>query len=216
MAAIDIIPSQESLPAMIRKLAGAFAVLVLTATPAVAQNLSPQQQALIPMAERVLQRIDAMAADFTFSNPAGRNTGRLFVDRTGGRMRMEFDAPMNHLLIANGPRVDFLGGDGTVVNAGTQSTPLALIFGEDPTLSGDIEVMEIKAQGDDAFFAVRQKARPDDGAVILQYDRSAPGWALTGWGMVDDAGRYTRTTLSNIRYGVDLPDALFIAPKPPQ
>jgi len=201
---------------MIKSFARMTAVMLLMGAPATAQDLSPQNQALIPMAERVLQRIDAMTADFMFSNPAGRNTGRLFVDRDGGRMRMEFDPPMNHLVVANGPRVDFIGGDGTVVNAGTQSTPLALIFGEDPKLSGDIEVLEIKAKGSDAYFAVRQKARPDDGTVILQYDRSAPGWALVGWGMIDGEGRYTRTALSNIRHGADLPDALFIAPKPPQ
>lgn len=201
---------------MIKSFARVAAVVLLMGTPAVAQNLSAKDQALIPMAERVLQRIDAMTADFMFSNPGGRNSGRLFVDRDGGRMRMEFDPPMSHLVVANGPRVDFIGGDGTVVNAGTQSTPLALIFGEDPKLSGDVEVLEIKAKGSDAYFAVRQRARPDDGTVILQYDRSAPGWALVGWGMVDGEGRYTRTALSNIRHDVDLPDALFVAPKPPQ
>lgn len=201
---------------MLRSFACVAAVMLLMGTPVAAQNLSTQDQALIPMAERVLKRIDVMTADFMFSNPGGGNTGRLFIDRDGGRMRMEFDPPMSHLVVANGPRVDFIGGDGTVVNAGTQSTPLALIFGEDPKLSGDVEVLEIKAKGDDAYFAVRQKARPDDGTVILQYDRSAPGWALKGWGMIDGEGRYTRTALSNIRHGGDLPDVLFIAPKPPQ
>lgn len=189
---------------------------LVAATSAAAQKINPDDAALIPMAERVLQRIDVMTADFTFNNAGGAHTGRLFVDRAGGRMRMEFDPPMGHLLIANGPRVDFIGGDGTVLNAGTQSTPLALIFGREPKLSGEVQVLEIKAGKKDAYFAVGQRDRPGDGKVILHYDRTAPGWALKGWGLLDGDGRYTRTALTNVRHGGELADALFVSPVKPR
>lgn len=192
-----------------RTLALTLAVLAASAAPASAQQIKPADAALIPMAERVLKRIGVMTADFTFNNAGGSHTGRIFVDRSGERLRMEFDPPMGHLLIANGPRVDFIGGDGTVINAGTQSTPLAMIFGREPKLTGEVEVLEIKAKGRDAYFAVGQKSRPEDGKVILHYDRSAPGWALMGWGLIDGDGRYTRTALKNIRHGGELQDALF-------
>lgn len=203
---------------MLKSLAVALAALVVVtlaagAPPAAAQGLKPEDRALIPMAERVLERIDVMTADFVFSNVNGANTGRLFVDRAGGRLRMEFDPPLGHLLIANGPRVNFIGGDGTIVNAGTQSTPLALIFGGEAKLSGDVEVLEVKAKGQDAYFAVGQKSSPEDGKVILHFDRSIPGWALRGWGVVSKEGRYAKTTLQNIQNGGELADALFVLPE---
>ena len=201
---------------MLKSLAVALAVVALAVageTPAAAQSLNPEDRALIPMAERSLQRIDVMTADFVFSNVNGANTGRLFVDRAGGRLRMEFDPPMGHLLIANGRRVNFIGGDGTIVNAGTQSTPLALIFGGDAKLSGEVEVLEVKAKGRDAYIAVGQKSSLDDGKVILHFDRSVPGWALRGWGVVSKEGRYAKTTLQNIRNGGELADALFVLPE---
>ena len=138
---------------MLKSLFVALAALVVVALaavapPAAAQSLKPEDRALIPMAERVLQRIEVMTADFVFSNVNGANTGRLFVDRAGGRLRMEFDPPMNHLIIANGPRVNYFGGDGTELKVGTQTTPLALIFGARSKLTGDeVEVVETASKG---------------------------------------------------------------------
>jgi len=183
------------------------------AAPAAAQTAKPIDPALIAKAEAALVKIDAMTSDFTYNNANGAHTGRLFVDRVGGRLRMEFDPPMNHLIIANGERVDYIGGDGTVLNAGVEATPLELIFGADSRLSGDVQVVETAVKGKAAYIAVAQTGKVDEGQVILHFSRSEPDWTLKGWGYVSSAGGYTRTALRNMRFGADFDDALFVRPE---
>lgn len=188
----------------------ALTALALWSAPVGAQAFKPGDPTLIPQAEAALREIGIMTADFKFQNVAQINTGRLFVDRVGGRLRMEFDPPLSHLLVANGSRVDFIGGDGTIVNAGTQSTPLKLIFGKDASLSGDAEVLEIAVKGANAYFAVGDRTNPDQGKVILHFERTKPIWTLHGWGFIDPEGRYTKTVLSNRAFDVDLDASLFV------
>jgi|GEM_PF-2185263 len=180
--------------------------------PAAAQQAKPVDPKLVSKAEAALVEIGVMTADFTFNNAAGANTGRLFVDRLGGRLRMEFDPPMRHLVIADGARVDFIGGDGTRLNAGVQTTPLALIFGPDSSLDGDVEVVEAATKGKVAMIVVAQKGMEDEGRVILHFKRGEQDWTLSGWGYVDDEGRYTRTALRNMHHGGVLDAALFQKP----
>lgn len=191
----------------------ALVALMAAAAPASAQKFRQGDASMIPKAERALQQITVMQADFTFQNFAQFNAGRLFIDRLGGKMRMEFDSPLNHLIIANGPRVDFIGGNGTVVNTSTQSTPLGLIFGRDARLSGDVKVLEITAKGQNAYIAVGRKSKPKQGKVILHLLQTSPTWTLHGWGFIDSEGRYTKTILQNVRHGGELSWTLFEAPE---
>lgn len=198
---------------MFRIIGVALATALLFATPAQAQKFRQGDATMLPKAEQALQQIGVMQADFTFQNVSEFNRGRLFVDRLGRKMRMEFDPPLRHLIIANGARVDFIGGDGTVVNTSTQSTPLGLIFGRDARLSGDVKVLEIAAKGQNAYIAVGQRSKPKQGKVILHFIQSSPVWTLHGWGFIDPQGRYTKTVLSNVRHGGELPWALFEVPE---
>lgn len=197
---------------MVRFLGLALAALMMMTAPASAQKFHQGDASMIPKAEQALQQINVMQADFTFQNLAQFNTGRIFIDRLGGKMRMEFDAPLNHLIIANGARVDFIGGNGTVVNTATQSTPLGLIFGRAAKLSGDVKVLEIAAKGQNAYIAVGQRSKPKQGKVILHFLQTSPSWTLHGWGFIDPEGRYTKTILQNVRHGGELSWTLFDVP----
>jgi outer membrane lipoprotein-sorting protein len=198
---------------MVRFLGLVLAALITVTAPASAQKFRQGDASMLPKAEQALQQINVMQADFTFQNVAQFNTGRLFVDRLGGKMRMEFDSPLNHLIIANGARVDFIGGNGTVVNTSTQSTPLGLIFGRTARLSGDVKVLEIAAKGQNAYIAVGQRSKPKQGKVILHFLQTSPTWTLHGWGFIDPEGRYTKTILKNVRHGGELSWTLFEAPE---
>ena len=198
---------------MVRFLGLVLAALITVTAPASAQKFRQGDASMLPKAEQALQQINVMQADFTFQNVAQFNTGRLFVDRLGGKMRMEFDSPLNHLIIANGARVDFIGGNGTVVNTSTQSTPLGLIFGRTARLSNDVKVLEIAAKGQNAYIAVGQRSKPKQGKVILHFLQTSPTWTLHGWGFIDPEGRYTKTILKNVRHGGELSWTLFEAPE---
>lgn len=198
---------------IVRLFALMLAGFMALSAPAVAQKFRQGDMSMIPKAEQALQRITTMTADFTFQNVSQFNTGRLFVDRLGRKMRMQFDPPMRHLIIANGPRVDYLGGDGTVVNTATQSTPLGLIFGREARLSGDVKVLEIAQKGQNIYVAVGQRSKPKQGKVILHFLQTNPVWTLHGWGFIDPKGRYTKTILANVRHGGSLDSSLFEAPE---
>ena len=154
---------------MVRFLGLALSALIMMTAPASAQKFRPCDASMIPRAERALQKINVMQADFTFQNVAQFNTGSLFVDRLGGKMRMKFDSPLNHLIIANGARVDLISSNGSVVNTSMQSTTLSLIFGRAAMLSGDVKVLEIAAKGWNAYIAVGQRSKPKQGKVTLHF-----------------------------------------------
>lgn len=197
---------------MFRTLVLAIALLMASAPMSAPEAAGRVDAGVIPKAEQALAKIGVMSAEFTFRHGGNTDKGRIFVDRAGGRLRMEFDPPANHLLIANGPRVDFIGGNGTVVNAGVQSTPLALIFGKTAELDGDVKVLETSVKGGLAYVVVTQRARPEDGKAILHFIREQPTWRLLGWGFIDGDGHYTRTSITHMQHDVELDDALFIAP----
>ena len=110
----------------------------------------------------------------------------------------------NHLIIANYASFDFIGGNGTVVNTATQSTPLGLIFGHTSRLSGDVKVLWISAKCQNAYVNLGQRSKPKQGKVILHFLQTGPNWMLDDYGLIDSAGRYAKTILKNVRHGGEL------------
>ena len=71
------------------------------------------------------------------------------------------------------------------------TTPLGLIFRENPRLSGEVKILEIATKGQNAYFAVGDVARPNAGKVVLHFIQTSPQWTFYGWGFI---GRDTNST----------------------
>jgi outer membrane lipoprotein-sorting protein len=163
-------------------------------------------------AANYIASIETLAASFDFVTPRGKTPGHLFIDRARQAIRMQFGEPLNHLLLVNGPRVQFFGGEGTVLEIGAEGTPFAFILRPVESLETAVKVLEVEERGDQIFLALAEDGNVEAGQVILKFQRE-PEWRLLDWGAFDSKGRFTQTVLSKQETGLRLDAALF---EPPQ
>jgi len=156
--------------------------------------------------------IGTLSAAIDYVTPRGRTPGFLFVDRERKAIRMQFGDPLNHLLLVNGPRVQFFGGDGTVLEIGSEGTPFSFLLRPLESLDSRVEVLEVEERGDRIFIALAERGDVSAGQVIVQFQRE-PEWRLIDWGSFDSQGRYTQTILKDQETGLRLDEMLFQPPK---
>jgi outer membrane lipoprotein-sorting protein len=148
-------------------------------------------------------------AGFTQINPDGSiATGRLMIWRPG-RMRFEYDPPVEGLVIAGAGQVAIF--DPKSNQGPTQyplrRTPLNLILA--PQINLDAARMVVDhGQEDTATFVVAQDPDyPEYGTIRLLL--TAGPTELRQWRVTDDMGRETTVILDGLRSAVDLPSRLF-------
>jgi len=191
----------------------ALAFLVTGALPGEARKLKGEAaEEIVWEAAGYIASIRTLSAGFDYVTPRGRTGGYLFLDRERAAIRMQYGPPLNHLLLVNGPRVQFFGGDGTVLEIGSEGTPFAFLLRPVESLDSQIEVLEVEERGDRIFVALAERDNVGAGQTIVQFQRE-PEWQLIDWGTFDSKGRYTQTILKDQETGLRLDEMLF---EPPQ
>ena len=191
----------------------ALALIATGVSAADARKLKgPAAEEIAWEAASYIASIDTLAASFDFVTARGKTPGHLFIDRARQAIRMQFGEPLNHLLLVNGPRVQFFGGEGTVLEIGAEGTPFAFILRPVESLDSAVEVLEVEERGDQIYLALAERGNVEAGQVILKFQRE-PEWQLLDWGAFDSKGRFTQTVLRQQETGLRLDSALF---EPPQ
>ncbi|MFN4100397.1 MAG: LolA family protein [Pararhodobacter sp.] len=179
------------------------AALLAAPAPALAQA--------IPLAEisRYFNSFRTAQADFTQVNPDGSiSTGRLMIHRPG-RVRFEYDAPDQTLVMAAAGSVNIFDSRS---NAGPSSyplgrTPLNLILSDTVDLSRNRMVVSHTQDGPTTAVVAQDPAHPEYGNIRLVF--SANPTELRQWVVTDDTGRETTVILGTLRTGVSLGSLLF-------
>ncbi|MCB1395528.1 MAG: outer membrane lipoprotein carrier protein LolA [Rhodobacteraceae bacterium] len=176
---------------------------ILAAAPALADP--------IPLAEisRYFNSFRTAEADFTQVNADGSlSTGRLMIHRPG-RMRFEYDAPDNTLVLATAGSVnifDARSNDGPSTYPLTR-TPLALILDDTVNLSRERMVVRHFEDGPTTSVVAQDPDHPEYGNIRLVF--SANPTELRQWVVTDDTGSATTVILGTLRTGVQLGSLLF-------
>ncbi|HKK29462.1 MAG TPA: outer-membrane lipoprotein carrier protein LolA [Alphaproteobacteria bacterium] len=198
---------------LIRCGAAALALGALLAGTAAAQVIKGSEaRALAEQAAARLAGIETLAAHFDLMTPGGINKGEIFLDRRREAIRMEFAEPLDHLVLVNGPLIQFYGGDGTELQMATAETPLAFLMDPEKALRENVEVLQVEKRGGDLYVAVTERNNKEKGQVVLRFAGEG-GWRLTEWGTFTDDGGFTQTMLREIETGADLDADLFRAPE---
>lgn len=148
-------------------------------------------------------------ADFTQVNPDGSlSTGRLMIYRPG-RVRFEYAAPDQTLVLATAGSVNIFDGRS---NAGPTvyplaRTPLALILDDTVNLSRDRMVVRHYEDGPTTSVVAQDPMHPEYGNIRLVFSGSPI--ELRQWVVTDDTGRETTVILGTLRTGVSLGSLLF-------
>jgi len=165
----------------------------------------------IPLTEisRYFNSFRTAEADFTQVNADGSlSTGRLMIHRPG-RVRFEYDAPDNTLVLATAGSVnifDARSNDGPATYP-LARTPLALILDDTVNLSRERMVVRHFEDGPTTSVVAQDPQHPEYGNIRLVF--SANPTELRQWVVTDDTGSETTVILGTLRTGGQLGSLLF-------
>jgi outer membrane lipoprotein-sorting protein len=194
------------------RLAAAAAVLSLAAPAAVAQQASP-----LKAVEQSLAATTSMSARFTQSDGRGRSQSGTLSLKRPGKIRFEFGAGANMLLVGDGKYLTFIDYEVGQKSAWPIArSPLAVLLSPQPNLAR-IARIEPQANKDVVIVRARDARRPEFGTLLLAFSRngSAPGGLmLEGWTAIDAQNKRTTVKLDGQRYNVSIPESAFTYREP--
>jgi outer membrane lipoprotein-sorting protein len=189
-------------------------LLALAAAPATAApppraaTLTPQDQVDLGRIEQYLNDIHTMAARFQqFSPDGGASGGALYVSRPG-RMRFEYDKPVPILIVADGTFVVYIDNSlKEVTYLPIGSTPAWFLLRNHISLTDGITITKFERGPGVLRMSVVENKSPENGTLTLVFsDRPLD---LKQWTIVDQEGKKTTVSLSDVRLGVPLDAKLF-------
>jgi outer membrane lipoprotein-sorting protein len=201
----------RTLPQCSRALLAALLLLVGAAVaPAapVPATLTAQDTLELQRIAAYLNGIRTMTADFRqVAGNGAVSTGRLWVARPG-RMRFEYNPPHPITLLADATSVYYWDKElNQTSKYDLRSTP-AWFFLRDPISFGpDVIVTGFGDSAGVARVTVVESAQPDAGSLTLVFTENP--LALRQWTVVDQQGKTTTVSLSNLQFGMALDPRLF-------
>ena len=174
-------------------LAATAAAAAMTATPALAQQLSLQA------ISDYLNSITAAKSDFTQVNDDGSlSTGTFYLNRPG-RMRFEYNPPEQLLVIAGGGEVGVFDGKSNVSRAERYplvQTPLSLILERTVNLGRRNMVTGHEYDGTATIVTAQDPEHPEYGSIQMKF--TANPVELRQWVVRDGQGAKTTVILGQL------------------
>lgn len=190
----------------------ALAVCLLLQAPAAAAAPPPPPQpadaGAIERIEGYLNRIKTMRSRFIQVNPDGSAWhGDLYVNRPG-KFRFEYDAPIPHLLIANG--IWFYHVDRELKETNVLplvKTPAQFLVQKNVSFKDGLKVTGFQNEAGLLQISMVTRDNPELGEITLTF--SDGPLELRKWTIRDAQDNHTQITLQNTRFGGKLPSKLF-------
>jgi outer membrane lipoprotein-sorting protein len=191
---------------------GAILALLIAACAAVAAptpaTLTAQDTLELQRIAAYLNGIRTMTAHFQqVANNGAVSTGSLWVARPG-RMRFEYDRPNPITLLADSTSMYYWDKElNQVSKYDLRETP-AWFFLRDPISFGaDVIVTRLERAASGVRVTVVESAQPDAGSLTLAF--GANPTVLRQWVVIDQQGKTTTVTLSDLQFGIALDPRLF-------
>jgi outer membrane lipoprotein-sorting protein len=158
-----------------------------------------------------------MTANFVQTDGKNRSLRGALSLKRPGRIRFEYGAGANMLLVADGRALTFIDYDVGQKSAWPiAKSPLAVLLGSTPDLQ---RIARVLPSTDPRVVLIRARdaRRPEFGTIILAFVKSpsAPGGLLLeGWTAFDAQNKRTTVKLDNQRFNVAIPDTAFTFVEP--
>jgi outer membrane lipoprotein-sorting protein len=198
-------------------LAASFTALPQAASPAWAGapqvQETPDNMAIISQAERYLDRLTTLHAHFAQTvGDNGYTTGELWLSRPG-KLRLNYDPPLRHQLVADGTFLYFWDDEiKNVTQTLLKGSMVDLIVRENPSLTEGVTVTRIRFDDNTAAVSLKSDSDPDQGELTLYFNRVPSG--LLGWQVIDAQGARTEVRLSQVETGKPIDRDLFYFYRP--
>jgi outer membrane lipoprotein-sorting protein len=198
------------------------AAALLTAAPlargfaasrAIPAKLDDKQKAEVARIETYLNSIRTLRAHFFQVDDNGAIDGGTVLLSRPGRMKIDYDPPSPHLIVADGT---FLIYHEKRLNQ-TSYLPLGsslagFLVRENIKLSGDVTVTAFEQQKGVVRATLMKSDEPDAGQLTLVFSDNP--LQLRQWTVTDGQGGTIRITLENPEFGVPLDRKLFVFDAP--
>jgi len=215
MARFGGMPEQTNRMAWFLRRCRALGVVLVLLVSTIAAVAAPAPAVLTPQDTLELQRIAAylngirtMTARFRqIANNGAVSTGKLWVARPG-RMRFEYDSPNPITLLADSNYVYYW--DKELKQASKyelRSTPAWFLLRDPISFGGDVVVTSVQHAGAAIGVTVVESAQSDAGSLTLVFTENP--LTLRQWIVVDQQGKTTTVTLSDLQFGMALDPMLF-------
>ncbi len=186
----------------------AVTLFTIISLPAHAIKLSPTQTAALKEFTDYLNSFRSLGGEFTQIGPRGRVSNGIFYIVKPGKMRFEYAPPNPLIIISDGTWL-------TVKNRKRKkadqypltSTPLRLILDNNVQLSKEVKIDSLLTSDENTTITFRDKSTFASGSLVLVYDQKAK--QLLQWVVIDERGRRTSVSLSNLKTGIKVDKKLF-------
>lgn len=171
----------------------------------------PAQADILPLSSlsNYLNELRTVEAEFTqISMDGSLATGSIYIKRPG-RIRFEYDAPNEALVLAAGGELAIFDpkGDAGPETYPLSKTPLGLILADDLDLARERMVTAHRFDGTSTILGVQDPAHPERGKIALIFTGPEP--QLRQWVIEDQNGDQTVVALNDFVTGNELGDSLF-------
>lgn len=167
----------------------------------------------IVRAEQYLNGLNTARARFVQTAHNGAQViGNFYLNRPG-KLRFEYDDPIEDFVVADGFLIYFYDADlGEQTNAPIGQTLADFLLRPDIRLDGEIKVTDISRSADLLQITLVQRADPEAGALSLGFTQNP--FQLKKWRVTDSSGAITEIELFKMESGIRLDDNLFVYADP--
>ncbi len=175
----------------------------MLAVPARAQNES------VNRLNTYLTNLRSAVATFTQENPDGTTVTGTFYMKKPGKMRFEYDAPSDSLVVADGRTLAIFDAKSNVSpqRYPQRRTPLSLLSADNIDVTSSIFVRRIEESGGRAYVTMFDPEKPRNGQMVMIFNIEP--MRLVEWILTDKSGLETHVYLDELQTDVELHNRLF-------
>ncbi len=168
-----------------------------------------QENPLIGRINAYLSSLNTAQARFRQENADGTVISGTFFLKKPGKMRFEYDAPSDSLVVADGRTIAIFDAKSNVSpqRYPQRRTPLSLLSMADIDVTSSIFVRRIEERGDRSFITLFDPEKPQNGAMIMILENNP--MQLVEWIIQDRSGLETHVYLQDLQTGQSLNNRLF-------
>ncbi len=173
-----------------------------------AARLSQPQIDAVREISAYFNSIGSMKGKFTQIGPRGRVSNGIFYIVKPGKMRFEYAAPNPLLVVSDGSWVYVKNrARNRVDHLPLTTTPLRLILDKKVDLFKETRIQSVEQSAELTTVTVKDTSSFASGSLVLVFDKASQ--KLQQWVVIDERGRRTTVTLSDIEKGITANPELF-------
>jgi len=176
-------------------------------------SLSNSDKKTIERIEKYMNEVTTLKARFVQTSPENEDTLGTFYLKRPGKLRVEYDPPVQILIVGDGFLLHFLDNElGQVNDWPIFDTPLGALSDKHISFNDKLQITHFDSRSKLISLRLIQKHDPGQGGITLFFTDSP--LALKQW-IVDDAqGLRTKISLFDVQMNTSLNPELFIFNKP--